>query len=44
MINDISEVTLNFCHLAPAGHTFMNELDDAGGVEAVLAKLAKKPL
>ncbi|MFC2386196.1 dihydroxy-acid dehydratase [Treponema socranskii] len=44
MINDISEVTPNLCHLAPAGHTFMNELDDAGGVEAVLAELAKKRL
>lgn len=44
MINDISEVTPNLCHLAPAGHTFMNELDDAGGVEAVLAELAKKQL
>ena len=32
------------CHLAPAGHTFMNELDDAGGVQAVLAELAKKNL
>ena len=44
MINEISEVTPNLCHLAPAGHTFMNELDDAGGVEAVLAELAKKQL
>ena len=44
MINEISEVTPNLCHLAPAGYTFMNELDDAGGVEAVLAELAKKQL
>ena len=44
MINEISEVTPNLCHLAPVGHTFMNELDDAGGVEAVLAELAKKQL
>jgi len=44
MINDISNRTPNLCHLAPAGHTFMNELDDAGGVQAVLAELAKKNL
>ena len=44
MINEISERTPNLCHLAPAGHTFMCELDDAGGVQAVLAELAKKKL
>lgn len=44
MINDISEHTPNLCHLAPAGHTFMCELDDAGGVQAVLAELSKKKL
>ncbi|MBQ9627376.1 MAG: dihydroxy-acid dehydratase [Treponema sp.] len=44
MINEISERTPNLCHLAPAGHTFMCELDDAGGVQAVLAELAKKNL
>ncbi|MCR5290141.1 MAG: dihydroxy-acid dehydratase [Treponema sp.] len=44
MINDISEHTPNLCHLAPAGHTYMCELDDAGGVQAVLAELAKKNL
>ena len=44
MINEISEKTPNLCHLAPAGHTFMCELDDAGGVQAVLAELAKKNL
>ena len=44
MINDISEKTPNLCHLAPAGHTFMCQLDDAGGVQAVLAELAKKNL
>jgi len=43
-INDISEHTPNLCHLAPAGHTFMCELNDAGGVQAVLAELAKKKL
>ena len=44
MINEISEHTPNLCHLAPAGHTFICELDDAGGVQAVLAELAKKQL
>ena len=43
-VNDISNRTPNLCHLAPAGHTFMCELDDAGGVQAVLAELAKKNL
>ena len=43
-VNRISERTPNLCHLAPAGHTFMCELDDAGGVQAVLAELAKKNL
>ena len=44
MVNEISNRTPNLCHLAPAGHTFMCELDDAGGVQAVLAELAKKNL
>ena len=44
MINTISERTPNLCHLAPAGHTFMCDLDEAGGVQAVLAELAKKDL
>ena len=44
VINEISSNTPNLCHLAPAGHTLMNELDDAGGVQAVLAELAKKNL
>ena len=44
VINEISSNTPNLCHLAPAGHTFMNELDDASGVQAVLAELAKKNL
>ena len=43
-VNEISNRTPNLCHLAPAGHTFMCELDDAGGVQAVLAELAKKNL
>ena len=44
MVNEISNRTPNLCHLAPAGHTFMCELDDAGGVQAVLSELAKKNL
>ena len=44
LVNEISEHTPNLCHLAPAGHTFMCELNDAGGVQAVLAELAKKNL
>ena len=43
-VNKISSRTPNLCHLAPAGHTFMCELDEAGGVQAVLAELAKKNL
>lgn len=43
-VNEISSRTPNLCHLAPAGHTFMCELDEAGGVQAVLAELAKKNL
>ncbi|HZK19821.1 MAG TPA: dihydroxy-acid dehydratase [Treponemataceae bacterium] len=44
MINEISEKTPNLCHLAPAGHTFIVDLYNAGGVQAVLAELAKKDL
>ena len=44
MVNEISEKTPNLCHLAPAGHTFICELDDAGGVQAVLKELSKKHL
>ena len=43
-VNEVSNRTPNQNHLAPAGHTFMCELDDAGGVQAVLAELAKKNL
>ncbi|MBQ3150505.1 MAG: dihydroxy-acid dehydratase [Clostridia bacterium] len=41
MANEISEITPNLCHLAPAGHTYMEDLDEAGGVYAVLAELDK---
>ena len=42
--NEISERTPNLCHLAPAGDTFMEDLDRAGGVYAVMKELAKKNL
>lgn len=42
--NSISEVTPNLCHLAPAGRTYMEELDEAGGVYAVMNELSKKGL
>lgn len=37
--NEISKYTPNLCHLAPAGSTFMEDLDDAGGVYAVMNEL-----
>ena len=40
MVNDISDKTPNLCHLAPAGDTFMEDLDQAGGVWAVMKELA----
>lgn len=42
--NQISAKTPNLCHLAPAGHTYMEQLDEAGGVYAVLNELNKKGL
>ena len=42
--NDISSKTPNLCHLAPAGRTYMEELDEAGGVYAVMNELNKKSL
>ncbi len=42
--NEISEKTPNLCHLAPAGHTYMEELNEAGGVYAVMNELNKKGL
>ncbi len=44
MVNEISAVTPNLCHLAPAGDTFMEDLDHAGGVWAVMKELTKKGL
>ncbi len=42
--NDISNRTPNLCHLAPAGHTYMEDLNEAGGIYAVMSELAKKDL
>lgn len=42
--NDISSKTPNLCHLAPAGRTYIEELDEAGGVYAVMSELNKKGL
>ena len=44
MINEFSAKTPNLCHLAPAGDTYMEDLDRAGGVSAVMAELMKKNL
>ena len=40
LFNEISEKTPNLCHLAPAGEHFMEELNEAGGVSAVMKELA----
>ena len=42
--NEISSRTPNLCHLAPAGHTYIEELNEAGGVYAVMNELNKKGL
>ncbi|MGN1305578.1 MAG: dihydroxy-acid dehydratase [Oscillospiraceae bacterium] len=42
--NDISARTPNLCHLAPAGHAYMEDLNEAGGVYAVMNELNKKGL
>lgn len=42
--NEISAKTPNLCHLAPAGHTYIEELNEAGGVYAVMNELDKKGL
>ena len=42
--NGISEKTPNLCHLAPAGHTYIEDLNEAGGVYAVMNELNKKGL
>ena len=42
--NELSAKTPNLCHLAPAGPTYMEDLNEAGGVYAVLKELTKKNL
>ena len=42
--NELSKKTPNLCHLAPAGPTYMEDLNEAGGVYAVLNELSKKNL
>lgn len=44
LANEISAKTPNLCHLAPAGHTYMEDLNEAGGVHAVMNELNKKKL
>ncbi len=41
MANELSAITPNLCHLAPAGHTYMEDLNEAGGVYAVMKELSK---
>ena len=42
--NELSAKTPNLCHLAPAGHTYMEELNEAGGICAVMNELNKRGL
>ena len=42
--NEISAKTPNICHLAPAGHAYMEDLNEAGGIYAVMNELNKKGL
>ena len=42
--SEVSARTPNLCHLAPAGHTYMEDLTEAGGVYAVMKELSKKNL
>lgn len=42
--NEISAKTPNLCHLAPAGHTYMENLNEAGGIYAVMNEIRKRPL
>ncbi len=39
--NEISSHTPNLCHLAPAGHTYMEDLNEAGGIYAVMNEINK---
>ena len=42
--NEISARTPNLCHLAPAGPTYMEDLNEAGGIYAVMNEISKKGL
>ena len=42
--NEISSRTPNLCHLAPAGPTYMEDLNEAGGIYAVMKEISKKGL
>ncbi len=42
--NEVSARTPNLCHLAPAGYTYMEDLNEAGGIYAVMNELSKKDL
>ena len=42
--NEVSARTPNLCHLAPAGYTYMEDLNEAGGIYAVMNELSKKGL
>ena len=42
--NEVSARTPNLCHLAPAGRTYMEDLNEAGGIYAVMNELSKKDL
>nr|WP_295600530.1 dihydroxy-acid dehydratase [uncultured Terrisporobacter sp.] len=44
LANEVSEKTPNLCHLAPAGYTYMEDLNEAGGVYSVMNELSKKGL
>ena len=44
LANEVSERTPNLCHLAPAGYTYMEDLNEAGGIYAVMNELDKKGL
>ncbi len=44
LVNEMSARTPNLCHLAPAGPTYMEDLNEAGGVYAVMNELSKKGL
>ena len=43
-LNEVSACTPNLCHLAPAGRTYIQELNEAGGIYAVMNELSKKNL